>query len=106
MPTFDFSGAIKLADGTDGKRNDKLFTVKEAFEEALLSDYSDQPGRAPEPNVRAARFKLWRKLSRAENCKIDLTVDEAKTLHDCAAAFPTLTYGQLLEILDGPGGNG
>lgn len=105
MPTFDFSLVIKKTDGTDGIKNDKPFTAKDAFEEALVSDYSETPGRPPPPDVRAKRFKLWRKMTRSrnENGKIELTLKEAETLHECAAAFPTITYGQLLEILDGPG---
>ena len=105
MPTFDFSKNTQTSDGSDAKREGKTFTIKTAFEEALLSDYNDGRQGAPDPGIRAKRFKLWRKLTRSrnDNGKVDLTVDEAKTLHDCAASWPTLVYGQLLEVLDGPG---
>lgn len=102
MPLYDFGQSIKERDGKDAVKDGKPFTLKDAFEESLLAEYSPD-GRPPQPSIRNARFKLWRKLTRAEKPIIEVTVEEVNTLKDAAAAFQTLTYGQLLELLDGPG---
>ena len=75
-------------------------TMKSAFIGALLSDYSEngQPPRGPE---KAKRFRIFQKVDKATDV-VELTVEEANTIRECAAGYPTIIYGQISAHLDSP----
>lgn len=99
MPTYNLSKPILNRDGSIAKdANGKNRAALDCLIEALLSDYpvNDKP---PAPAVKAARYRLWCKLEASDPASTELTLDEAKMLEEVAAAFPTVAYGQLLDIL-------
>lgn len=84
----------KLRNLDDSFSND---TAGTGFRHALLAEVNPA-GQPVGTDVKRKRYQLFVKLANAT--EVDLTIDEVSLLKDAVWVFPTLTAGQLDDILE------
>ncbi len=101
MPKYDLSTPILNDKGEQHVENGEAITVGKLARRALLSDYQRGGGIVP-GEEKLKRWTLWQRLANHDDAEgpVDLKPEEAMTIKNCAEAFSTFAYGQIVQLLD------
>lgn len=86
-------------DDSPAMEGEKPVTARTALIRATLSDV-DETGQAVKGDDKIKRYDLYRKLKKA-TVDTDFEVEEVAALRKHVLVFPTMTAGQLRDLLSG-----